>query len=80
MRTCAEFSTCGCSQAGITDAALVHLRGSIVELDIRSCTQASITGATFSHLRGISYLFIGADRADLRAIAARLSLPLDDLD
>jgi len=44
-----------CNQAGITDAAFVHLAG-IHTLNISFCVQAGITDSAFAHLAGIHRL------------------------
>ena len=50
-----------CSQATITDATFVHLRG-IKSLNMFCCNQATITDAALVHLRGIQMLYMSHGR------------------
>jgi hypothetical protein len=69
-----------CNQAGITDAAFVHLKG-IHKLDMQYCNQAGITDAAFVHLRGIHTLDIRfCNQAGItHALRGRLHATVSDL-
>ena len=64
-----------CTQAGITDAAFVHLRG-IHTLAMDGCTQAGITDAAFVHLNGIRALIMDGCSPTCIAAARALGLPI----
>ena len=64
-----------CSQAGITDAAFVHLKG-IHTLDMSWYHQGGITDAAFAHLAGIYALNMSkCDQMTITAVRLRATVP-----